>query len=216
MKKDFKSIGTAMKAFLKKNFYYVIMAVSVVSIAALVTVAALQNRPTPPTPPPNNGGEEQPGNGTGGDEPGEPTFTPVSFIFPVETVQFGSMVFSWTELQYNKSLKQWEVNLSVDFTGDANTPVMAVYDGVVTSIKTDSIMGTTVTIRHDEELVTVYSSLATNLNVAINQQVTQGQVIGMMSNTGSHKSSEGHLLHFEALVNGVNVDPFDYFDIEDK
>jgi murein DD-endopeptidase MepM/ murein hydrolase activator NlpD len=182
----------------------------------LVTVAALQNRNiiTPPIdePPPVDG----PGESGGDEEPDDPVFKPTEFIFPVETVQFGSMAFSKTELQWNKSLRQWEANLSVDFTGTSTTPVMAVYGGTVTGIRTDSVTGTTVTIRHNDELVTVYSNLASNVNVTINQQVTQGQVIGRMSNSGSHKASEGYLLHFETLLNGVHVNPFDYFETEDK
>ena len=126
------------------------------------------------------------------------------------------MGFSATELQYNSTLNQWEAHKAMCLGASADANVYAVYDGVVESIENSYLMGTTITIKHNDTLTTVYSSLASEPNVKEGDTVTKGQVIGKVSTTAQAESALGNHLHFEVLENGVKVDPAEYLDLEDK
>lgn len=66
--------------------------------------------------------------------------------------------------------------------------------------------GNVVKIRHSNGLITVYAHLQT-VKVVTGQQVSRGQTIGLIGNTGY---SFGPHLHFEVIKNGVKVNPSNY------
>lgn len=66
--------------------------------------------------------------------------------------------------------------------------------------------GKYIKIRHSNGLVTTYSHL-NSINVVSGQQVSRGQLIGRVGNTGY---STGPHLHFEVIKNGVRVNPLNY------
>ncbi len=66
--------------------------------------------------------------------------------------------------------------------------------------------GKYIKIRHSNGLVTTYSHL-NSINVVAGQQVSRGQLIGRVGNTGY---STGPHLHFEVIKNGVRVNPLNY------
>ena len=68
--------------------------------------------------------------------------------------------------------------------------------------------GYTVKIQHDNGLVTLYAHLQT-VKVVKGQQVSRGQTIGLIGNTGN---SYGPHLHFEVIKNGVRQNPLNYVD----
>ena len=96
-------------------------------------------------------------------------------------------------------------NTGVLYTDNQSFDVLAVLDGTVKDIKEDEIMGTIVTIKHDENIMSIYGSLQ-NVKVKEGDIVNKMDVIGeagknnLSSNLGEH-------LHFELIVNGKNVDP---------
>ena len=68
--------------------------------------------------------------------------------------------------------------------------------------------GEYVVINHHDGTMTLYAHmLAGSRKVERNQQVSQGQVIGIVGNTGN---STGTHLHFEVKVNGKAVNPLPY------
>ena len=121
--------------------------------------------------------------------------------------------YSGTELQYNNTLKQWEIHKAIDFLAGENLNVYAVTDGTVSNVYTNYLEGTVVEISHSNGLVSIYKSLASETNVNIGEKVTTGQVIGTASNSMAQELSVGAHLHFELQQNGVKIDPNNYLDL---
>lgn len=68
--------------------------------------------------------------------------------------------------------------------------------------------GNYVIIEHNDSTTTVYAHLSKDsITVMAGDNVSQGQVIGKMGNSGS---STGTHLHYEVRVNGNRVDPMNY------
>lgn len=118
-------------------------------------------------------------------------------------------------LQFNESLGRWEIHLAVDFASDNNN-VLAVADGVVTSIGNNSLDGYIVKISHKDGFVSEYSSLAEIQNLVVGSSVVVGDLIGTASTTAGNELSSGNHLHFVLLQNGVEVDPNNYLDLQSK
>ena len=118
-------------------------------------------------------------------------------------------------LQFNESLKRWEIHLSVDLSSE-NSEVFSVADGIIASVSTDSLNGSVVKIEHADGFVSVYSSLAEDVKVKEGDKVTKGQAIGNASNTATNESKNGSHLHFTLLKNGLEVDTNNYLDLQNK
>ena len=70
--------------------------------------------------------------------------------------------------------------------------------------------GTYVIIEHEDGVETLYQHMQEgSYTVKEGDQVSQGQMIGKIGNTGV---GSGCHLHFEVIVNGVEVNPLDYVD----
>lgn len=91
----------------------------------------------------------------------------------------------------------------VDFAGKAGTEVVAVAAGVVTWSGDRFGYGKMIEINHGNGYVTRYAHNDRNL-VAVGDQVTPGQTIGLMGSTGR---ATGPNLHFEVWHLGRPVDP---------
>ena len=117
--------------------------------------------------------------------------------------------FSDTEIQYNKTLNQWEAHKSCDLVA-SDLSVFAVESGTITAVENNFAFGTIVTITHRDGFVSTYASLADNVPVKKGDTVTKGQKIGEASDTAENESSEGKHLHFEMFKNGNKVDPSNY------
>lgn len=96
----------------------------------------------------------------------------------------------------------------VDFAGAPGTSVLAAADGKVVMVDRLRIRGNTTVIDHGWGLFTLYAHQDETL-VALGADVTTGQVIGTVGSTGR---STGPHLHWEAWLNGVNVDPMQWVE----
>ena len=235
-----KASTQKLRAFLKKNVYYIIMAACLLAIAAMITATVLLNnsRSVSNTPAntgldvvPTNGDPvdtnkdtdptENPGAETkpGDSEPTstEPDPTPAqSIVFdaPVATVDIGCD-YSMDALVWNSTLRHYAVHNGIDFKGEDGTNVLCVYDGVVSSVGYDMLNGYTVTIRHNDTLYTSYGSL-NEPTVKVGQSVRKGDVIGTMGNTAGKEYSMGPHLHFSVYENDRATDPYKYMSIAGK
>ena len=128
---------------------------------------------------------------------------------PVDNYTIG-MDFSLTEFTFSETTREWLIHKAVDFLVEENTPVKPVKSGTVESVNTSVMDGTTVVIIHEDGMKSVYSSLASNVNVKAGDSVTKDTVIGYASDSGYGEFMEGSHLHFELYKNDQAVDPSDY------
>ena len=91
----------------------------------------------------------------------------------------------------------------VDFEASAGTPIGAAGAGLVVMAGDCGGYGNCVVIDHGNQLATVYGHQRT-LIAKVGDQVTVGQVIGLVGSTGL---STGPHLHFEVRLRGVPIDP---------
>ncbi len=96
----------------------------------------------------------------------------------------------------------------VDWATPVGTAVMASCTGTVTRAGWGSGYGYVVYINHADGRQTRYGHLSKVL-VKQGQTVTQGQKIALSGNTGV---STGPHIHFEILINGAQVNPFEYLN----
>ncbi len=101
-------------------------------------------------------------------------------------------------------------NSGVSYGGVDTFDVLAVYDGTVTSIKQDNLLGTIVTVTHNNNMISIYQSLS-EISVQENQMINQGDIIGKSGVCDIEKDLNNHL-HFELVLNGVVVNPELYYN----
>ena len=106
--------------------------------------------------------------------------------------------FADDRLVYHKTLDQWSTHKGVDIQAAEGTPVKAVLDGEVVEILNDTIMGISIVIKHDNELLTIYSNLSTDAMVEVGEKVKRTNY-QCSRQTASVKTLEGPLLHFQVL-----------------
>lgn len=102
-------------------------------------------------------------------------------------------------------------HLGIDFGAGCDTPIYAVMSGRVVFSGVAGGWGNLVTIKHDDGLQTRYAHMpyvapdgSRGRAVSSGQQVEVGDLIGFVGQTGV---SFGCHLHFEMLLNNVQVDP---------
>jgi murein DD-endopeptidase MepM/ murein hydrolase activator NlpD len=107
-------------------------------------------------------------------------------------------------------------HMGMDFSADAGAEVVCVYDGVVESVTTSYLTGTTVTVDHGNNLKTVYNSIDANEALYEGATVAKGTVLGYVSENNLQEYKDGPHLHFEVLVSGETVNPDEYLIGEEK
>lgn len=93
---------------------------------------------------------------------------------------------------------------------DSQFDVLSILDGKVKEIKEDDILGNVITIEHNNGIISSYQSIS-DIVVKVGDEIKQGDVIAK-SSTSNISSDLGNHLYFELIVNGINVDPEDYFE----
>jgi len=122
-------------------------------------------------------------------------------IYPVDGARLSSRygMRRHPVLGYNKMHK------GDDFAAPTGTPIYAAGDGVVEYASRKGSYGNYVRIRHNSKLKTAYAHLHKfKKGISSGKTVKQGDVIGYVGSTGR---STGPHLHYEVLVNGVQVNP---------
>ena len=117
--------------------------------------------------------------------------------------------FGDRRLYYYKGNKVDEqVHLGVDLASLANSEVQAANNGRVIFADRLGIYGLTVVLDHGQGLSSVYSHLS-KIGVQIGHDVTKGETIGLTGQTGL---AGGDHLHFGIMVDGMFVNPIEWWD----
>jgi murein DD-endopeptidase MepM/ murein hydrolase activator NlpD len=101
-----------------------------------------------------------------------------------------------------------EHHTGIDVPAPAGTPILAAESGTVILSGYNGGFGNTVIISHGNGMTTLYAHNTRN-NVTVGQTVRRGQQIATVGSTGF---STGNHLHFEVRLNGVSVNPMNYFN----
>lgn len=101
-------------------------------------------------------------------------------------------------------------NSGVDYSMDAEFEVVSILDGTVMEIVEDEIMGKTVKIKHNNDLISVYQSMG-SIDVKVNDSIGQGTIIGK-SGEANVSPELGNHLHFELYYQGSVVNPENCYD----
>lgn len=106
-------------------------------------------------------------------------------------------------------------NSGVDYVSDSVFDIVAVLDGEVMSVETDSTLGNIIKLKHDKNLITVYQGID-NIDLKEGNTVNQGTIIGT-SGTSKINTNYTTSLHFEVYYNGELMDPENFYtlNIED-
>jgi stage II sporulation protein Q len=95
-------------------------------------------------------------------------------------------------------------NSGVDYTNKEIFDVFSVLDGTVIDVTENDILGKTIKIRHNNELVSTYECLS-EVNVKIDDTVMRGERIGKSGTSNMYPENSN--LHFELSYSGKNIDP---------
>lgn len=119
---------------------------------------------------------------------------------------------------FSLTTNDWRTHTGIDIACALGDAVYAAAAGTITTVASDPMMGTSVTITHSGEGVTIYRNLSVELADGIREGATviAGQVIGTVGDTAMIESADEPHLHFEMRVNGSPVDPMDYISEESK
>lgn len=133
-----------------------------------------------------------------------PTFWPIDRGGGRITNYFGPEMHPFTQ--------QWYLHKGVDIAYRRGKEIVTAANGKVVERKYDAMgFGNYIVIRHAYGFATKYAHLD-NVYVDEGDEVTQGQIIGTMGNTGL---STGPHLHFEVRIGSQVVDPERFLSVQD-
>lgn len=114
---------------------------------------------------------------------------------------------------FSNTLREYRVHYGVDLATEANAPVCAAADGTVSQIWEDPMMGWCVALSHSGNCITVYKNLSDKLaeGLAAGSEVKAGQLLGSVGDSALMEIADEAHLHLEMTVNGLQVDPLEYF-----
>ena len=128
-------------------------------------------------------------------------------IIPISTKDL-TRIASGFGLRIHPVYKISKFHSGMDFTAPLGTEVYASGDGIVESVLSSKRgMGNYIVINHGFGYTSLYAHLE-SFNVKEGRKVRRGDIIGYVGNTGMSVAPH---LHYEIKLNGLNVDPVNYF-----
>lgn len=197
--------GTKEKKKLSKKMVYIILlSLSIVAIATIITLSlTLGNKP-----PVNNDPTIPSGN--------DPVVPKVVYTVPMDSFTVG-MPASLTQVVYMSSMNNWRTHNGIDLIAEKGTAVYSISDGTVTGIKHTTLESSVITIEHTGGVVSYYKGLAKDVAVKVGDTVKGGDLIGNVAESMPLERDVGAHLHLEIKKDGKLVDPINYLpELADK
>ena len=185
-----------IKAFFKRNIYYITLGGIVAVLALTIGLSAISSAKTEVQ-------EELPVNST-----------VIEFVSPIANASI-LKGYSATELQYNSALNEWSIHKAVDFSANIGDTVRACYAGTIENISSNILDGTVITINHGNNLKTVYKSLDDTVSVSVGDKVETGTIIAKVASSSGETTESGQV-HFEVWKDDKLVDPAGYLNLSGK
>jgi len=124
-------------------------------------------------------------------------------IYPVSNRRVTSN-YGWREDPVNPVAGQMTFHRAVDLAGKMGDPVKAALKGTVLHVDSNRNLGNFIILKHGE-YQTLYAHLSA-VSVKAGEEVSQGQLIGKVGETGY---TTGPHLHFEVFRNGNRINPLE-------
>lgn len=128
----------------------------------------------------------------------EPVFEP---CFPCE----GRISSPFGKRQHPIS-GQGDFHNGIDIAAPLGTEIKAIESGVIEKCEYNQYSGNFVVIRHNDSTTSSYAHMA-RADVSVGQEISKGDVIGIVGSTGS---STGPHLHMEIRIDKNAVNPMEY------
>lgn len=131
--------------------------------------------------------------------------------YVAESVKVGKYFYDFEsdEKKQENSLILYEdtymQNNGVDYVDSKNFDVVAILDGEVVSIEDNEVYGKVVTVKHNDNLKSVYSNVD-GLLVTVGYKLHQGEIFAMSAKPKLN-SEYGSMLHFEVFYKESAIDP---------
>lgn len=125
---------------------------------------------------------------------------------PLMMPEYQPIITSHYGLRTRRHHRRAKFHRGIDLVGHKSAVIYSSAEGVVVSARMLRGYGNIVEIQHTHDFKTRYAHLKRML-VAPGQKVLRGEKIGIRGNTGS---SSGQHLHFEILLRGQHINPFDF------
>ncbi len=119
------------------------------------------------------------------------------FIWPLNQVDNISSTFGQRNGRFHTG---------TDMPATRGTPIIAVMDGRVLSVRYEGGFGKTICMEHRDNFLTRYAHCS-EMFVKTGDFIKKGQVIGLVGSTGT---STGNHLHFEIRYNDIPLNPLDF------
>ena len=215
-----KEQSSKFKENFKANRAVYITAISILAVMILiVSIVAATNRnkqqapdPTPPTSSSSSSStqtpDETPSEDVGAKLP--------SFSLPVSSGKLFKAHDSEMQV-YSATMEDYRVHLGVDILAAEGTPVYAAADGTVIQVWEDVLMGQCIAVQHNGNAVSIYKNISVELPSGIKEgtKVKSGQQIASVGSSAMIEIADEPHLHYEMTVDGLSVDPLEYFSSKD-
>ena len=210
-----KAIKTKKKVSGEKKFYLATAIGCAVMLVAIVVTAVIVSGTNQDivVDNPNSGNSSTLPEGSSDGENEQVSGLPDGMVAPIEAVSVSNAYGFY----YNPTLNSYYEHKGVDFIAEAGTNVLAVEDGMVESIyKEDMLLGTQITIKHDNGLKSVYRFVTETDLIRVGDKVEKGEVIATVAEATGDEYKDGAHLHFAMEKDGKSVDPTQYLTLEEK
>jgi len=198
---------------------YAVVVGALCVLAVVIAVVAVANRPDTTAPTPT--GTTTP-SGTSGSQPNGTTPSKPTGGESEETVYLCPLTghvarrHDPENFYYSPTMCDWRTHTGIDIAASLGDSVTAVADGIVEEICEEVLMGTCVSVRHDDGVVSIYKNLAPELasGIEVGVSVKAGDVLGSVGESAMGELADEAHLHFEMTQAGESVDPLSLLDKE--
>lgn len=111
---------------------------------------------------------------------------------------------------YSKTMQDYRAHTGCDFAAEIGENVYSMSDGVVSSISFSEMYGVIVMV-DSKDFTVIYCGLDSNTNVKMKDEISQGDVIGTVSQIPCECEDEPHI-HVEIKVGDRLIDPLTVID----